>query len=222
MNTNLEISNITPNCKSSLSVAGYKTSSFLVTSLVSILGGYNTKTKKIIISLDQSVKINNTFPFNKAMEYEFSKEDLTYFFWVENYEDVDDVTHLTIFGETKNLEKIFGELTPKELTDNIIFSYSNNLQYSEKLDCQTQPFAIAGLTSNSVRIITNEIINRFKYIRIRIKEYGTDNWFYYETTDKNYTIENLKPSTFYYISYMKYCDDDNFSFYSPSVEFKTF
>ena len=129
---------------------------------------------------------------------------------------------LSIFGETKSLIKIFGELTIKEITEEIIFSYANDLQYSETLSCKVQDFTISGLTSNSVKIITNETVGRFRYLRIRIKEYGNDNWVYFETTDKNYKIENLKPSTFYYISYMKFCDYDNYSFYSPSMEFKTF
>jgi len=222
MNINLEISNITPNCKSSLSVSGYKTSSFTVTNLISISNGYNTKTKKVVVALNESIKINEQFPFNTSIQYEFIKGDLSEFFWVESCEDVDGITQLSIFGETKNLIKIFGELTIKEITEEIIFSYANDLQYSETLSCKIQDFTISGLTPNSVKIVTNETVGRFRYLRIRIKEYGTDNWVYFETTDKNYKIENLKPSTFYYISYMKFCDYDNYSFYSPSMEFKTF
>jgi hypothetical protein len=222
MNINLEISNITPNCKSSLSVSGYKTSSFIITELISISNGYNTKTKKIVVALNESIKINESFPFNTSVQYEFIKGEISEFYWVENCEDVDGVTRLTVFGETKSLIKIFGELTPKELTEEIIFSYDNDLQYSETPSCKIQDFTIAGVTSKSVRLITNEVVGKFRYLRIRIKEYGTNNWTYFETTDKNYTIENLKSSTFYYISYMKFCDYDNYSFYSQTMEFKTF
>jgi len=222
MNTNLEISNITPNCKSSLTISGYKTSSFKITNIISISNGYNTKTKKIVASLNESIKINDEFPFNTSIQYEFTKDNTSEFFWVENCQDVDGVTRLTIFGEIKNLIKIFGELITKEITEEIIFSYSNDLQYSETLNCKTQNFTISGLTSNSVRLVTNETVGRFKSLRIRMKEYGNNDWVYFETTDKNYKIENLKSSTFYYVSYMKFCDYDNYSFYSPSIEFKTF
>jgi hypothetical protein len=222
MNINLEISNITPNCKSSLSVSSNKTSTYQITNIVELFDGYGTKTKKIKIALNDTLLLNSKYPFNIPFEYEFQNEDLIEYFWVEKCEEVSGVTHITIFGEIKKLITLFGKIEVKELTDEITFTYSPNLQKSEELECQIGSFAISGLTQNSVRIITNETIGKFKYLRIRLKEYGTDNWFYYETTDKNFEISNLKPQTFYYISYMKYCDFNKFSFYSESIEFKTF
>ncbi len=218
----LEISNTDTICKPRLSVSGTLTSTSTLVEILEILVGYTNKNKKIKISLDKSILTEDgSYPFDIAYEYEFMVGDKLEYFYIEKCEDVEGITILTIFGDIKKLTTFFGTLEPKIL-DNYSFTYSQDLQYSEQEECVVGDFVISGLGQSSVKVLTNEKEGNFKLLRFRIKEMGSYNWVYYDSTEKNIVITGLKPQTFYYLSYMKFCDVSTHSFYSQMLDFKTF
>jgi hypothetical protein len=218
----LEISNTEAICKPSLSVSGTLTSTINIVEILEVLSGYTSKNKKLILELDRSILTEDgSYPFDIAYEYEFTNSNKIEYFYIEKCVELSGVTLITIFGDIKKLVDFFGVLEPK-LLDNYSFTYSQNLQYSENEECVTGDFVISGLGQTSVKVLTNEYEGNFKLLRFRIKEVGTDTWSYYDTTEKNLVITTLKPQTFYYLSYMKFCDVDKHSFYSQMLEFKTF
>lgn len=212
-------------CKPELSVSGLASGELLLDEILSVSEGYIKRDSILKISLTKSyLSSNDSYPFNSQELYNIISSTLTHPFYVEKLEEVGDVTVLYLYGKTTDLEKMFGTLEAKSLSE-IYLEVSGELQLANVQTCTltSQTPEIQGITTNSASFDTKETSANFLKVKVRYKKAGTSNWSYVESSNTGVVeIAGLESGKSYIASYMKYCSLSDYSFYSEPVLFKTF
>lgn len=228
MNSNAHIEN--PNdpgfiCKPELTVSGLAEGKILLDEILLVSEGYVKRDSILKISLTESyLQENDTYTFNAQDVYKFILGDNVQSYYLEKIEEVGDVTVIHVYGKTVELEKIFGTLEAKSLSE-VYLEISGELQLAAPLTCQlsNQDPEIRGVTSTSVIFDSNELNSNFSKIRVRYKKINDSTWLFAESsTSGSLTLSNLEENEIYIASYMKYCSSTDWSFYSKNLSFKTF
>lgn len=212
-------------CKPELSVSGLSAGKLLLDRILVVSKGYVKRDSILKISLTESyLAANDSYPFNAQELFNIVAPEITHPYYVENLEELGDVTVLYLYGKTTDLEKVFGTLEVKSLTD-IYLEVTGELQLSAAKTCTntlTSP-EIQGVTSASATFDTKEVSANFMKVKVRYKKVGTSSWSYVESsTNGLLEIAGLESGASYTASYMKYCSLSDYSFYSAPVLFKTF